>query len=458
MLNSNRDTGRKTTILYRLWEILSSLKTAIVLLFCLVAASILSTLIPQLAGGLSDGTDNIPLIRRILSDLKLTDVYHSFWYIGLAFLLCVNLTACMIRSARRAFRHHGIPSMPLSPMKETTFTTSEDLHEVLPRLKETVNKRFMVRVREDHDSWLMYGEKGFLRRLAPFIIHGSILVIIAGVALGVYGFNATVEIPEGETIETVVLKNGEPKTLGFQVRCDQFRVEHYENGMPKDFCSLLSFFEDNQVALQVPLRVNHPVSFHDIRFYQSGYSPMSSAWITISMGNEILEAEAVKPGEIIPLNKAGFIARLKRVDQNLMKLGPGIQITLETPERLQQLWVFKDIEHIQAHIPDLFAKVPAFNPGLVKPFTFSLNKVETSYITGLTASRDPGVPVVAAGAIFFLVGIILIFTIPCQRIWIRIDSHGLSRKISIVQQRNDLPHKPDKQIMNVLYDTSKEKP
>jgi cytochrome c biogenesis protein len=98
--------------------------------------------------------------------------------------------------------------------------------------------------------------------------------------------------------------------------------------------------------------------------------------------------------------------------------------------------VFRYIEEITAANPGLLMKVPLFNPGLFKPYIFSLTRLEAQYFTGLHVVRDPGIPFVATGATLLLVGLLIIFLLPCQRVWVRMAQTETKILISIAGGRN----------------------
>ncbi len=69
-----------------------------------------------------------------------------------------------------------------------------------------------------------YTEKGRKTRLGVYVVHLSILFMIAGSAIGYYfGFEGFVNIPEGKSITKVLSKDRtEMRDLGFELRCDNF--------------------------------------------------------------------------------------------------------------------------------------------------------------------------------------------------------------------------------------------
>lgn len=53
-------------------------------------------------------------------------------------------------------------------------------------------------------------------------------------------------------------------------------------------------------------------------------------------------------------------------------------------------------------------------PGF-RPYTFTLQGMESLYVTGIGVKRDPGIPLVAVGGALFLVSLLLIYLVPRNR-------------------------------------------
>ena len=94
----------------------------------------------------------------------------------------------------------------------------------------------------------LYAEKGNVTRLGVYITHLSILIILAGAILGLlFGYNAVLNLPEGE-VSSFAYKDRETKIpLGFDLRCDNFEVEYYPGSdMPKAYRSWLTVIKERQ--------------------------------------------------------------------------------------------------------------------------------------------------------------------------------------------------------------------
>jgi len=329
---------------------LSSLKTTVTLLLCIAALCLIGTVFPQREGSVSCGHG---LVSRIPSLLSPYDIFHSVWFIGVGLLLCVNLVLCM--------------------RKRVSF------------------KR---------------------RSLLMLLLHGSILLIIAGYGLGFMGLDGFMEIREGSSVSAVALKNGSLQDLGFSVRCERFAVDYYANGMPKEYVSDLSFIRDGRVAGQAQVRVNHPAHFSGISFYQESFNQSpSSAIMAVSDGQKKMVIRASE-GDIIPLPLEDTRVRVVKIWNNLMHAGPAVKLAIEGPSGSRYLWVFRDIDAIKSKVPDLFERMPQFDPSGFRPYTFTCEQTGTSYVTGIGVKRDPGTPLVGAGGTLFLVSLLLVFLAP----------------------------------------------
>lgn len=280
------------------------------------------------------------------------DIFHSIWFVGAGLLLCVNLVLCMRRR----------------------------LH-----LKR--------------------------RSVLMLLLHGSILLIIVGYAMGAMSLDGFVEIPEGGAVSRVGLKNGSSADLGFTVQCDGFVVDYYDNGMPREYVSDLSFLRDSRVLGTARVKVNHPYRMEGLSFYQESFRQSLSAAVTVSGGQETVTSR-VSEGDIIALSPAGTRARVVKIWHDLMHAGPAVKLMIEDAQGERFLWVFQNIEEIRSRVPDLFERMPGFDPSYLKPYTFSCEEVKHSFITGIGVKRDPGVPLVGAGGALFLLSLLLVYLAP----------------------------------------------
>jgi cytochrome c biogenesis protein len=436
------ETGKKTNVL---WNLFTSVKLTLGLLIVLAVISIFGTVIPQQEGAMEFAARLSPGLVNILSSLQLFDMYHSMWFRLIIGILVLNLIVCSLDRFPAAWkRFRAVPKLDRSrPLDDVpphrNLSATGKLEEVLPLAAGILRAKYKRFHQKESDSEVvLYAEKGRYSHLGVYLVHLSVLIILVGSIVGsLFGFEAYVNIPEGETINTVRLrKNQVARTLPFAVRCDRFSVDFYDNGAPKEYRSDLTFVEDGKAALQGVLRVNHPITFEGIAFYQASYGSLAGNKAHISIRREgdaapdVLDVEIEKPYDL-PDHGGQFMAFEARAD--FMKMGPAVQIAVKPPEgKVVHFWVFKNFDLIKQRFPGLFERFPQFNPGAYKPYVFSLESVSVKYYTGLQVSRDPGVPLVWTGFFLIMIGLFVTFFSSHRSVWIRMarTKHGLNIRIA----------------------------
>jgi len=111
-------------------------------------------------------------------------------------------------------------------------------------------------------------------------------------------------------------------------------------------------------------------------------------------------------------------------------------LRITTPENDVRFWVFQHIKEIAAANPGLLSQMPVFNPGLFNPVIFSLKRIEKKYFTGLHVVSDQGIPFVIIGGIIMAAGLLVIFFLPYQRIWVRMEQTEKNILIKVAGRSN----------------------
>jgi len=424
-------TDKKTN---PLWNILRSVKLTLFLLSILAIVSIIGTLIQQQEDA---------------------GIYHSIWFRFIIFCLAINLILCSIDrfpATLKLFRLTPDPDRS-KLFEEATHRTillpDAGVGQASSSIQGFLMGRFNnVVVKDSGNASYIYCEKGRFSLFSVYLAHLSVLLILAGAIAGsIFGFSGYVNIPEGGSIDSVVITNGEDHShmdLGFTVLCKKFLIDLYDNGAPKEYRSDLSFIVNGQEALSGSIRVNHPIKFKGIRFYQSSYGDMPGEKVRIkALNNEkaeetTIEAELGK-AVMLPDNKGELT--LSDINDNLMNmLGPAALIAIKSQEGKETpIWLFKDKDIIKNKYSDMFELSQKFNPSAYSPFTFDLFEMESVTYTGLQVSRDPGVPFVFAGFIMIIIGLFLTFFTSHRRFWIRLESDKGNVKMSLAGTSNKNP-------------------
>jgi cytochrome c biogenesis protein len=164
--------------------------------------------------------------------------------------------------------------------------------------------------------------------------------------------------------------------------------------------------------------------------------PSGDPIMVVTEGDKKIKDVKVAIGMEFDLPERKAKVQMIRVEENLMGMGPAVKLNIQSPADQVQIWIFQAIEQINQVNPGLIEQVPLFNPGLFKPYVFSLDQANKQYYTGLQVMQDPGVPVVAAGALFMMIGFMIVFFCSYRQIWIRLDSRGDKTRICITGKSN----------------------
>jgi cytochrome c biogenesis protein len=441
------------------WSFFSSVRLTLFLLIIIALAAIFGTVIPQQDAARGAFEKLPPALAGVLRFLQLYDLYHSTWFLLLMGLLTVNLVVCSLNrlpSSLRLYRRKPELDRPglyedLSP--ERILVAEGNPKDEAVKMERVLGKSFGAAERKKTDQAdYLWGHRGAWSYFGVYVIHTGVLVIILGALIGsILGFDGNVNIPEGGSADRIELRGGKGvMELGFNVMCDKFDVEFYDSGMPKLYKSDLSFLTDGQIQARGSLMVNHPLEFNGISFYQSSYGAVpGEAVLKITKKGEQLVRRA-RQGERFEIDGGKAQVEILRIEGNLMRMGPAVKVGITAGDKAISFWVFKFIDAIEEQNPMISKQVPQFNPGLYKPYVFTLEGIETSFYTGLKVTRDPGVPIVGAGAFLLVAGFLLTFFSSHQQVFVRVDrKHGKTR-VSIAGRCSRDPVKLDREIDKII--------
>ncbi len=414
-----------------IWSFFASVQLAVVLLSLIAFFALIGTLVPQREAAVEFGEKLSPTLLTFLQKMQVFDLYHSVWFILLAALLAVNLLICSLDRFPMAWRRFRMRHEPRNDEafkdlpEGNAFQTAADIQKAASAASALLQKKYRNVERTDEaDGIFLCAQKGRFALFGVYIVHLSILLLIAGAVVGAFfGIEAYVNIAEGEAVSSVHLRgNDQALALPFSVRCDKFTVEFYESGMPKTYQSDLSFIKDNRVIHSGKLRVNHPITFEGYNFYQSSYDKAAGGKATIALVREGGRRDVmnVAKGYDFDLPGGEGTFHVLRVEADLMKMGPAIKVAVDSKGIQTSFWVFQQIEKIRAANPDMIAQMPILNPGSFRPYTFVLMGMEDKYLTGLQVNRDPGAPMVAFAAVLLIGGLMLILFSYARTVFIRI--------------------------------------
>jgi cytochrome c biogenesis protein len=449
------------------WGFFASVKLAIVLLIILAIVSILGTVIPQQRDAIEFASRLSPATLQLFISLDLFDMYHSLWFRALLGFITLNLIVCSLDRWPATWKRFNLRPEPdrTKPFEglppEQSCTTIEAPNEAAGRIGRLLQSRYRtIREKESGGNRFFYAEKGGFSHFGVYFVHLSVLLILVGGLMGsFFGFEAFVNILEGEQTDSVMLrKKRNPLKLDFAVRCDRFTVDFYKNGAPSEYRSDLTFLAGEK-EIQESVRVNHPVEFMGVTFYQATYGTAPGKTVDLRIagpgGSNI--AMKVESGKSLELPGGEGVFTVLDARPDIMNMGPAVLISVQpaTKSGGVDFWVFKDAEQALERLPGPMRQSSKFNPAAFEPYTFFLNGLETRYYTGLQVNRDPGVPIVWIGCFMMIAGLFFTFFTSHRRIWVRVLGTGTGAKIEVAGTANKNPVGLDREIEHLMKDMRK---
>jgi len=405
-----------------IWDFFASVKLALFTLFFLSTTSIIGTIIPQkettqqYIEKYGEATANLFQILSITPDM-----YSSAWFLSLLGLLCLNLIVCSLDRFPGVWRQIKADNLntPLSRLEkmepQCRWQLDSPPESTAMALKTALKTSgWKTEERKLDNALLLFAQKGGMTRTGVYIVHASILVIFVGAIIGsILGFKGSVMLPETKTTDKAyAFGTNSPIDLGFEVRCDRFNIEFYDNGMPKSYRSQLVILENGKVVKEKAIVVNDPLSYKGITFYQSSYEPYPEFLITITNKKTGLSETAIIPYQ-----------QQRNLEKNDLRFGIiNAEAQGQSVSRMK-IWLSDDKGE-----PSLFW----LNDGeqvtverAQNSFTVSAKQM---YATGLQVAKDPGVWTVYTGCALMIIGLIVAFFMSHQRIWlyIREETDGKS--------------------------------
>jgi len=321
------------------WLQLTSMRTALVLLFLLALGSVPGSVLPQ------EGIDPQavqqyyaahPSLAPLLARLSLFDVFASPWFAAIYLLLFASLAGCVIP---RTFRLAGsarqpppqapanLSRLPLTARHETTLPPDEALAAAAAVLSA---KRFRLRT---GDGWIS-AEKGYLREAGNLLFHLALLVLLAAVCVGgMFGYKANRLLVVGDSFANTAtdldaFHPGREVSAAdlqpFTIALDSFKASYITSGalrgQPSRFDALIRFSPEPGAPMRgYSLRVNHPLTVDGVRVFLIGHGYAPTFRVTDGTGRVVFDG----PVPFIAVEQAGLTSEgvIKVPDAHPQQLG-----------------------------------------------------------------------------------------------------------------------------------------
>ena len=457
----------------RAWRHLTSMRTALQLLFLLALAAVPGAFLPQ--RGLNPVrvreyfTQN-PTLAPVLDRLFLFDVYASPWFAAVYLLLFVSLVGCLvprIRMHARALRRKP-PRAPAN-LRRLTFATSYQTtaspDEVLAAARRSLRRaRWRTTAAPDAVS----AEKGYLRETGNLAFHVSLVALLVGMAIsGFYGFKGTVLLVEGDGFANEVLnyddltpgrRFDDGRLVPFSFRLDEFRATYGEEGMARTFDADIRWAAGAEPpTTPYTMQVNQPLEVAGAKTYLLGHGYAPRIVVRDAAGEVALDANVpclpqdprflstctIKVPDV-PGQQLGFegtftpttaldpeTGRLTSVhpaatDPSLTVIGFRGDLGLDTgePQSVYELDTTRmtplDDGRPQRLVPGEAWQLPGGG---------TLTYLETKEWATFQVTQDPGKLPVLGASVAMLIGLCLSLFVRRRRLWVRATAAGEGRTV-----------------------------
>ncbi len=471
--------SKNTTLSDKIWDLFASVKLAIVIFAAIALTSIIGTIIEQNAEPAKNmkiltrlfGESSAPLLFNVFERLGFMDMYHSWWFMAILLLFATNVVVCSIDRIPKIMK---LVKDPLKPLSGGHFRGFSIQKEILLRGKPEKTKDYVIKtikkctgfnlteVREEN-GFQLYSQRGNRTRLGVYITHFSILIILAGSIAGIiFGFRGFLPLQEGKASSMIETGRGKVMSLGFTIRCDDFNTDFYGNSdMPKDYTSWLTVIKDGREVVKKRIRVNDPLTYQGITFYQSSFGTVPDSGgegvfkfrLTSKKGKT--EEADLKFGESFTIPGTELTGKIE-------DFSPAItfdEMTGKAYTYAEQMNNPAVLIHFSERGKSKYAgwilKRYADTWKLPDGHTVEFIDLWGIQYTGLQVRKDPGVWVVYLGCMTMAAGLFIAFFMSHRRIWVKLEEVKGNTHIVIGATANKNRQAFERRIEKLAHSLSK---
>lgn len=493
--------NKQKNIVDRIWDLFASVKLAIVVFALIGLTSIIGTVIEQDAPREKNitvisklfGSGSADTLYDMFDKLGFLDMYKSWWFTGLLGLFAANLLICSIDRLPAVWKliHQPIKPVPDDQMKGLSIKREYTVGQTSEKTRATVDSALksagfsILQEHKEGSALQIFAEKGRWSRLGVYITHLSLLLIMAGAVVGLWvGFKGYTQIGEGdyalfafatnqapltdtETHEANTLLDALDKTrgnisaaaqslnvsekalsdrlvylgiynLGFTVRCDDFKVDFYgESDTPSEYLSLLTIVDGGKEIMSKWIRVNDPLEYKGIVFYQSSYGmarDLSKVVYRFKLRGPSGATESVdmKTGQTFNIPGTNMSAKVADFSPAIgfnkntgeyytyekeRANNPAVKLEITTPKGKRDAWVLQ--------------RYPDTGNFREENVIIELADIWGLQYTGIQVRKDPGVWIVYLGCVFMAIGLFMSFFMSHRRIWVALHPAKNQTKVTV---------------------------
>ncbi|BBX18842.1 cytochrome c biogenesis protein [Mycolicibacterium duvalii] len=312
------------------WRTLTSMGTALVLLFLLALAAIPGALLPQRNLNEAKVAEYIaehPTLGPWLDRVQAFDVFSSFWFTAIYVLLFISLVGCL--TPRLAEHVRSLRATPVAaprnlarlPKHHQTQVTGAEVDAVASAVDGRL-RGWRRTTRRTGETTEISAEKGYLREFGNIVFHFSLLGLLVAIAAGkMFSYEGNVIViadggpgfcsaspaafdsfRAGNTVDGTSL-------YPICVRVNDFEATYLENGQAIGFQADIEYQagEDLTSGTWQPyrLQVNEPLRVGGDRVYLQGHGYAPTLTVTFPDGQTRTQTLQWRPDDQTTLLSSG---------------------------------------------------------------------------------------------------------------------------------------------------------
>ncbi len=433
----------------KIFELFSSIKLALTLIIVLVLLSILGSFIsttnPEsgLIGFISKitGKHHQEVIFSF-DKLGLLDVYHSKLFVFLLILFTLNLIVCTFYKLPNLFtllKRDLKPNKAIFEKQNFIHLETEDGFDKVKERIDNIFHGYKVAEEKDEDgNYYITAEKGLFSRTGVYIVHlGLIIILLSGVLGGIFGYNGNVAILEGDSDDSVILKDNKTVKLPFSIKLNEFHVSYYDNSTKaKEFKSEIIISKKDKPDEAFLVEVNKPAKYENLKIYQASYGFYPSKDVVFKflfkMGESQKKIQA-RMDEVVNIDDhIQFAVRDFAPSLSLDNEGRLINLSDMMINPAVIVEFFLDGES-KGSVP-ILANYP--QTGVFDGFELQFQKAYGVQFSVFSVNYNPFMNIIYAGFIVLSIGILIVFTMEHKLVYLRVKSVGDKQYIDIAGYRH----------------------
>ena len=389
----------------QIFRLFADLRFSIFTLLLISSCSIIGTVIEQ-DQSIEMYKINYPLSSPIFGFLTwdkilyfgLDHVYKTWWFLSLIFLFGCSLVLCSflqqlpsLKIARRCqfFRTNNA----FYKLNNYTILTTPSFSKILAGIKMQHYSIFQQKN-------IVYSYKGLIGRIAPIIVHFSMILVLVGTIISsLFGFKAQEIVPKTENFHIQnILSNGRLTIIPQNAaRVNDFWITYTKNKTISQFYSDISILNTNGNEIKrKTISVNYPFVHKGVYYYQTDWNLVGLRFKTNT--NQIVEYPLV----------------------NVFPNQEKIWLTWISNNQFTQNGIILLIDNLEGYC-SIYSDDGRFLGNMEIQETLNFNQnitlLEILSSTGLQIKIDPGIPLIYLGFFFLMISTLMSY-ITYSQVWV----------------------------------------